>query len=620
MIIAKKLHIYIYIACIVALFMAMTVSGLNNECVPNSKVGELSFFGLSEAAKDELIERMAYFKNEHKELVRKNLHKGNMEQFLPPAGYLDEMQAEERATVDNKEIYISKNKMRWLSNNLMSPSVWDEQNTLRVLYGFRPKALDFNPHYFRYGGAWLYPMAMGIFISSKLGFVRLLKDMSYYMHSPHSIFLISACGKALGIVSYLLALLALFFITRRFYNMRVFVIASFFMVFCPMVIVESVYLKPLLTSLVWFLWAMYFIFRILEKDEGKGRACIYAGICAGLAAGSLLTSAAILLPLFIAIGKDAKRLMYVAIAFFAAFFITNPYILISFKEFAAEMMWNVRYHSRYSLFDPKIHLQNIFIFLKGVGRPFGLWALACLIWGIFNNRDKRIRIILFALLTYYLWGFSTCYALNMLHALLPVVPLLILLSAVFTDRLLSKLKARRKLLFSWLLILIAGYSILNCAFYVQLFNTSPKTEAGEWVNNNIPAGSSIGTFIDNCGLSLSYPYFSYFHYRFINDSDPGLSNIKRQLPAYYITAQRYTPMTFSSPLSEIPGRYMPYIDTKDTRGTGFVWKLNMNQEEALAPHYKEIAAFNSAVPLLGRFFKNELAYWWTRQIKVYARK
>ena len=228
--------------------------------------------------------------------------------------------------------------MRWLSNNLMSPSVWDEQNVFRTLYKFKPGKLDFNPHYFRYGGAWLYPMSLTLFASSKLGFFKLVKDISYYMYHQNNIFLMSAIGKSFGILCYIGAILILFFITKRFYNLRIFIISSFFMVFCPVIIVESVYLKPLLSSLMWFMLGMYFIFRILDDAVGRKKNSIYAGICAGLAAGSLLTSASILLPISIALTynrifplkgiknrilkspyKDIRYLGYSSIALFVVF-------------------------------------------------------------------------------------------------------------------------------------------------------------------------------------------------------------------------------------------------------------------------------------------------------------
>lgn len=634
----KSFRIYLYIVILFIVFLILVVPGLRNECVPNKKISELSFYSLSEPSRDILIEKMNRFKMEHRNFVQKNLYKDFLEQFLPPEGYVEEMEKEESAIIDNKNIYISKNKMRWLSNNLMSPSVWDEQNVLRVLYQFKPEMLDFNPHYFRYGGSWLYPVSLSLFIASKVGIIKLVKDISYYIYHPENILLISIIGKSFGIFCYLLAIFIMFLVVRRFFNPRIFIIASFFMVFCPVVLVETVYLKPLLTSLMWYMVGIYFIFSILESKNTTLKSSIYAGLCAGLAAGSLLPSASILLPIFIALTykrifplrgikerifkapfNDIKYFFLSFLSFLIAFFVTNPYVLVSYKEFLREINWNTKdYLSSYSFWNHNIHFQNIIILFNGLGWLFGLWTIIALGWAIFIHRDKKNKIILFSILGYYMIAFSTCYAIFTLHALIPIVPLFILLSARFIDFLIQREKKIRFIIHI-LISVIATHSLLYSVFYVLKLHTKPRMMSGEWINKNIPRGSTIGSFIDNCGLSLNYPYFSYFHYRFINDSDPKMFKIKKELPQYYIIVHGYAPRIFTSPMNDIPKEYIDYLD-QNTRGTHFRWFLKLQEEKEIEPYYSKIAEFNSKLGWFDKFFNNNLIYWWTKEIKIYKKK
>jgi len=124
---------YLYLIFASAVFFFMALSGLNNECVPGKDIKELSFYSLSGKTKGILIKRMADFKEEHKEIVEKNLYDGIIWQFLPPEGYLLDMERENKENIGGETLYISKNKMRWMSNNLISPSVWDEPLGLTIL-------------------------------------------------------------------------------------------------------------------------------------------------------------------------------------------------------------------------------------------------------------------------------------------------------------------------------------------------------------------------------------------------------------------------------------------------------------------------------------------------------
>jgi len=632
----KKL-ISVYILILFITFLALVIPCLENEDVPSQEIAEVSFYSIPGGVKTTLIEKMDKFKEEHRNFVQQNLYQDNFEQFLPPAGYVQDMEKEETLKFGNLNLYLSKNKMRWLSNNLMSSSVWDEQNSFKALYNIRPEKFDFNPHYFRYGGAWLYPVGLTLYVSSKAGIFKAVKDVSYYMYHPQDIRKISITGKSLGIASYLLAVLVLLLICTRFFSIKIFCIGAFFMVFCPAVIVESVYFKPMLMSLFWYLLGIFFILKIICGRGNIKVNCLCAGISSGLAAGSLMPSASIILPLFVSVAyqriisvrygitrlfrapyKDIGYFIYALIFFALSFLLTNPYTVLSFREFIKEMLWNVGYHNYYSFWDLKIHLGNILILLDGFGWFFGLLMLISIFWVIKKKRSKQNAVILCAVGAYYLWGYSTNYALSILHALIPIVPLLILFPAQLIENTLSKESGVIKKLSYLLVAAVAVYSLLNSLFYVFLFKQKPRIDSGAWINKNIPSGASIGTFVDNCALAFNYPYYSYFRYRFVNDDDFKLARINKEAPDYYILVNSYIPKWLTVPEKDIPAEYRQYIDSS-SKGTHYRWLLKIDEEAIISPHYKEIIRFDNSPGILSKLFKNKLVLWWVKEIKIYKR-
>ena len=136
-----------------------------------------------------------------------------------------------------------------------------------------------------------------------------------------------------------------------------------------------------------------------------------------------------------------------------------------------------------------------------------------------------------------------------------------------------------------------------------MLKTRPRILAGEWINRNLYPGTTIGTFIDNQGLAYHYPYFNYFQYRFINDSDTDLSRIKAQQPQYYISTIGFIQKFHHS--------------VKESTSSHFTKKLVFNEEKEISPFYKEIMNFKGEPEFLSRFFKNTLLEFWTKEIKIY---
>ncbi|MCM8765077.1 MAG: hypothetical protein NC830_06950, partial [Candidatus Omnitrophica bacterium] len=60
----------------------------------------------------------------------------------------------------------------------------DEQAVIASLSKMNPSKLDFNPHFFEYGGTYLYPLASFLKLCALFGLVKLEKDMRLYFFQP----------------------------------------------------------------------------------------------------------------------------------------------------------------------------------------------------------------------------------------------------------------------------------------------------------------------------------------------------------------------------------------------------------------------------------------------------
>jgi len=630
----KNYLISFFILFLFSCFFMMSFSGLTNENVPNIKIHDLSFYSLSKDDKDKLISKMVNFKNFHRKLVSSNLYQDMPWQFLPPEGYIKNMEAENELFLNKRKMYVSKNKMRWLSNNLVSPSVWDEQNVFRAFYNFRPEKGEFNPKYFRYGGAWLYPVALTLYLSSECKAFQLNKDISNYLNNPQDIQKISIISKTFGIISCIFGILVIFFLVRRFFNLQTAVISFMLTIFCPILIVETIYLKPLLTSFMWYSIAFYFIYKFVFDYTRSIFNLILASVFVGLAAGSVISSGSIIFVLFFAIilknngskNENNKRnyclgiiFRYFAISFVISlviFFVSNPYSIISFDQFTKEISFNLNKLSTYSFFDLSAHLRNVKSLLEGLGYSLGITCLLATSWVILKHLDRRIQLVLAAIFSYYFFTFNVCFAEDTIHGLVPIVPLMAIIPGFAFDKFIHRYK-HKILIYLFVIVIFLG-SFINSFFYYKLFQNKPRILSGEWINKNIPKGSSVGTYIDNSGLSYAYPYYNFFLYKFVNDDSFNLRNIKKAKPDYIIRAETYHPKVFTYPEEEIASQLNKHIDL-NTKGTRFRWKINIDEEKNLPLDYQEIARFDSKVGKLDLVFSNNLASWWTNEIVIYKK-
>lgn len=94
----------------------------------------------------------------------------------------------------------------------------DEQPVIAALSRMDPQRLNFNPHFFTYGGCFIYTVGLALKIASLLDWVTSTHDLSYYFKNPEAMERIYVVGRMVVALSVLLSTFLLYLIGKRLYD------------------------------------------------------------------------------------------------------------------------------------------------------------------------------------------------------------------------------------------------------------------------------------------------------------------------------------------------------------------------------------------------------------------
>lgn len=258
-----------------------------------------------------------------------------------------------------------------------------------------------------------------------------------------------------------------------------------------------------------FLIYVSLLFIIKSYKDKNLKSYISAGIFAGLATSTKYT--AILLPISMFIvhllnildikGNKLKlfldkRMSFFLLVFLFAFLLGTPFALLDFHHFISDFWYEKEllespyginlgkgwwYHLRYSLF-------------YGLGWPLFLASLLGILTLIKINWKKAIILCSFPLIFYFFAGES--YVVYVKYVL-PIIPFFCITGAVFVAGISEKLEKFLKypydkiitFLIPLLIVAPSTYNIIQ--FNDLLTKRDNRLVVIEWINKNIPAGSSI---------------------------------------------------------------------------------------------------------------------------------
>ncbi|MBN1446035.1 MAG: glycosyltransferase family 39 protein [Candidatus Omnitrophica bacterium] len=430
-----------------------------------------------------------------------------------------------------REIATDKSILNSLRSYFIRSYGADEQRAIIALSRIRPEQKKFNPHFYEYGGVYLYPMGLFFYGLSGLNIITLKSDMSFYFLNPEEMGRMYVWGRVFGAAGALLSVIVFFLLCRQlFADKRLAYFLTLLYGAAPGFVLWSHYLKPFSYGMLWFLLSLWAAVKFYR--EGKDKWLYFSAAFAGLSFGTLLSYGYSYWGICIFIlfsgrgyGWKLKSFFLTFLVFLAVFFMTNPYVLLSFREFMQEIAYLTGYwKSEISLDSLRVFTFNTLRY--GFGTPLWIALLAGIAGSLLYKPEKKD--LLFFLL--FLPGFLY-FALKTavwVHYSIFLYPLLIISTGLFFSRLRLK-----KILYVSLTV-VSIFTALYSASYVKILGEkNTRTAAGEWINLNIPAGERIGLL--EAPSPWRTPPFRFLDYKVAVVGEKEA--IDREKPDYFIVSE-----------------------------------------------------------------------------------
>lgn len=444
-----------------------------------------------------------------------------------------------RIPVNGQEKEISKRRIDALRSYLMQSQIPDEQNTLRALMNINPAEREFNPHFFQYGGMYIYPIGATLKLASIIKLLPLSSDVKYYFQHPEAVQKIFVIPKLVGGILVTVSVLVIFFLASKLFGTGAGLLAATFFAITPLMMYESHLFKPYAYFVPFMLFSIYFAYKIIES--GNLKFYILSSMFAGLAAGCLALAAVLILSVIGAhwLSEHRKRLINIKILlaimiFILTIIVCNPYSVLAFEEFSAEYTHLLNQ----APFAPSIFKFVHYIFVEfpnAFGYP--LWALV--ICGIVYSLVKRTKsdlVVLFSLIPFLIYTSAAHW--NSVHYGVILVVLSLILAGRFIAVVWQKVSLR------WVTGTIIGlcclYTLMNTLYYNMIFAYGDnRLRAGEWINTNIVPGKKIGSRDFLSSGVYGYPPFRFFDYEIVDGYDEEIltekvQRLEKDKPDYYI--------------------------------------------------------------------------------------
>ena len=436
---------------------------------------------------------------------------------------------------------------KWLLRFKLYSVESDEVNGVMALARIKPGALQFDPHFYEYGGAFLYPLGAVLFAGMKAGLIH-AGSLGALLADPDSVDAIYMTGRLLVLLAFTLSA----WIFARMVRPLTTPLEGLFLtgIYClaPASVMFSQVMKPHWHLLLFVNLSLAALCRLFGQGRWSRRDMLTAGASLGLAVGSASVAGVYSILFWLAL-CHAARLRLISWRVLAAvpavailvFLAVNPYMLINWRAYQLEMQ------TVDAWFQPVWGLAPLGSFLwnslfPGLGLGAGLLVLVLLSIQIIRPRTGWLRLYALALCLPLILVSGLTATMSTWHInfrFMPyALPLMLLLPA------LVRIRRRQALLGAvFLLTLLQSFPLLIAYHDENDPNRSTRLQSARWIAEHIPPGEglcmeSIAPYntppIDYAAYSINPPDCRYFV-----ELDREQDHVAQ--PAGFHLAQRFTP-------------------------------------------------------------------------------
>lgn len=366
---------------------------------------------------------------------------------------------------------------------------------------------DLNPGFFAYGGLPIYLYRAG---GELMTYITV--DKSWVSGWGH----IDVVGRFFSALFSTLTIIALFFLGKKVFNIKVAILSSLLLAFTVSSIQTAHF--AVTESLLTFLLVLLALFSIELLEKGSLSNYLKCAFIMGIALATKTTALSFLIfpctAYLLTIIRN-KRLFLKSTLFLFIFLLTSlaifallsPYTLLSWNKFMESMHYElgvargtlpVPYILQFTKTMPYIFQIDNFFWQIGLGFIFIILAIPIIIVYFLKTKDLKILLILSFPLFYFLYIGS--WHTKFVRYMVPIIPFIILYIS-FGITFLSKIRYGRFLIFFVTAITI----FWGLAFFSIYTREQTRISASKWVYENIATGSRILTEHWDDGLPVPLP-------------------------------------------------------------------------------------------------------------------
>ena len=480
--------------------------------------------------------------------------------FASPSYRNDEFKAKERIVVDYRKDGVTFYLANYMRHYYLCSHDPDENGVFNGLSNMNPSKFDFNPHYFTYGGGYIYPLAAWYKVLSWMNIVKLVPDMRYYFRNVDEMGKLYTAGRTLaalmGTLGILILVLFEYKISATFFWPAILALLCFT---SPIIVLWSKFIKPHFYLLPFSMLCVVSSHRFHATKNS--RYFLWAMFLCGLVAGiALTTSVLILFPLIVylrgafearfAIRPAAKDLAAGFLLFAAGLLLMNPYYILSPQELHAEISW---VSSALHVSGGMESIYNYFRYGLGILPSLLFLAAACV--GVYFRKTSgafNLMLLLFILLIS-----PMVYRLPSLPGDIRWATFSLPLVFFYTIEIFRRQKGAQ----FWLRPLVLACALIGIAdaarFRTYSVNdskdaTSTRIQAGNWMNS-ATGTAGIGYFYDVIPWTCPPINFSRHRITVYGNIAELFSDADR--PEYFVLANIHTYALTKEQLRRLYGLY-----------------------------------------------------------------